>query len=71
MPNQRDPKKKMLAAWVDGGELALFKGAARAAGMSLTEWVINALEREIDGKAKPPPRRAASKDGPPKSGRGR
>lgn len=47
MPNQRDPDKRMLGAWVAFDELEAFKDAARAAGMSLTDWIIYALEREV------------------------
>lgn len=65
MPNQRNPRKRMLAAWVDLEELKEFREAARASGLSLTDWVINALEHEVSSRAKPKGK-ASSNGDPPK-----
>lgn len=55
MPNQRDPSKRILTAWVDREELEVFQRAAQAQGITLTDWVIHALEKEV---GKPPAKKA-------------
>jgi len=45
MPNQRDPDKRLLATWLNKEELKRYKQLAREAGISLSDYVKNALEK--------------------------
>ena len=46
MPNKRDPNKRVFSAWVDKDELKQFKKKAAERGMTLTQLIAYALEKE-------------------------
>jgi len=57
MPNKRDPDKRVFSAWVDKDELKQFKKKAAARGMTLTQLIVHALEKETGhqkAEAQPP-----------------
>ena len=49
MPNQRDPSKRLMAAWVQHEELDRYKRVAKSLGMSLTEYIVHALQKAEEG----------------------
>ena len=58
MPNQRDPTKRVVRAWVDKDELKHFKKKALERGMTLTDFISYVLAKETGyqkTEVQPPP----------------
>jgi hypothetical protein len=59
MPNQRDPDKRLLNAWVNKDELSHYRKIASDQGKTLTDWVLDVLEKQTGYE--PPSTSARSK----------